>query len=128
MDGRGLRKYDHAAMTSYVDVQTAGAAAGMSARLDDRLHRALQLLFGLGLVRIVKTCSNTAFRPKPKQIVRGRLQLCRCLMRLECRRSIGCLYLLRCKSLAQTQGMQLLMQLRGNFIEGRLIFFMMISS
>ena len=34
LDGRGLRKYDHAAMTSYADVQTAGSAAGLSVRLD----------------------------------------------------------------------------------------------
>ncbi|MCO4848634.1 MAG: AMP-binding protein [Yoonia sp.] len=35
LDGRGLRKYDHAAMSSYADVQAAGRAAGLSARLDE---------------------------------------------------------------------------------------------
>ena len=65
LDGRGLRKYDHAAITSYAYVKTAGSAAGLSTRLDDRLHCALQVLFGLGLVWIVTTCSHTASRPKP---------------------------------------------------------------
>ncbi len=33
LDGRGLRKYDHAAMSSYADVQDAGRSSGLTARL-----------------------------------------------------------------------------------------------
>ncbi len=36
LDGRGLRKYDHAAMTSYADVQDRGRASGLAARLAER--------------------------------------------------------------------------------------------
>jgi len=33
LDGRGLRKYDHAAMTSYTDVQAAGRSSGLGSQL-----------------------------------------------------------------------------------------------
>ncbi|MBB5721084.1 long-chain acyl-CoA synthetase [Loktanella ponticola] len=37
LDGRGLRKYDHAAMTSYTDVQAAGRASDMASTMADRI-------------------------------------------------------------------------------------------
>lgn len=36
LDGRGLRKYDHAAMTSYADVQKAGRASGLLDQVNAR--------------------------------------------------------------------------------------------
>jgi len=36
LDGRGLRKYDHSAMTSYADLQDAGRSAGLGAELAQR--------------------------------------------------------------------------------------------
>ncbi len=36
LDGRGLRKYDHSAMSSYADVQDKGRASGLSAVLAER--------------------------------------------------------------------------------------------
>ena len=36
LDGRGLRKYDHAAMTSYADLQKAGRASGMLDQVNAR--------------------------------------------------------------------------------------------
>ena len=36
LDGRGLRKYDHAHMTSYADLQDAGRNAGVQAEIDAR--------------------------------------------------------------------------------------------
>lgn len=36
LDGRGLRKYDHARMTSYVDLQEAGRASGMTGIMAER--------------------------------------------------------------------------------------------
>lgn len=36
LDGRGLRKYDHAAMTSYADVQKAGRASGLIDQVNAR--------------------------------------------------------------------------------------------
>ena len=33
LDGRGLRKYDHSAMTSYANVQSAGRASGLDAKM-----------------------------------------------------------------------------------------------
>ncbi len=35
LDGRGLRKYDHSAMTSYADLQDAGRKANLGAKLDE---------------------------------------------------------------------------------------------
>ena len=37
LDGRGLRKYDHSAMTSYADVQAAGRASNMAAEMEARV-------------------------------------------------------------------------------------------
>ncbi len=37
LDGRGLRKYDHAAMTSYADVQAAGRASDMASTMAERI-------------------------------------------------------------------------------------------
>jgi long-chain acyl-CoA synthetase len=36
LDGRGLRKYDHAAMTSYADLQKAGRASGLLDQVNER--------------------------------------------------------------------------------------------
>lgn len=36
LDGRGLRKYDHSAMTSYADVQAAGRASNLNSVMADR--------------------------------------------------------------------------------------------
>jgi long-chain acyl-CoA synthetase len=36
LDGRGLRKYDHTAMTSYADLQAAGRASNLKAVMEER--------------------------------------------------------------------------------------------
>ncbi|MFT4743169.1 MAG: long-chain acyl-CoA synthetase [Yoonia sp.] len=59
LDGRGLRKYDHAAMTSYADVQAAGRAAGLSARLDE-----LSAARGYDDTCVMLYTSGTTGRPK----------------------------------------------------------------
>ncbi len=37
LDGRGLRKYDHSAMTSYADVQAKGRASGLQREMAERI-------------------------------------------------------------------------------------------
>lgn len=59
LDGRGLRKYDHAAMTSYADVRAAGRAAGLSARLGE-----LSAARGYDDTCVMLYTSGTTGRPK----------------------------------------------------------------
>ena len=59
LDGRGLRKYDHGAMTSYGDVQAAGRAAELSVRLDE-----LSAARGYDDTCVMLYTSGTTGRPK----------------------------------------------------------------
>ena len=59
LDGRGLRKYDHGAMTSYGDVQAAGRVAELSARLDE-----LSAARGYDDTCVMLYTSGTTGRPK----------------------------------------------------------------